>query len=106
MIAAGSQVSGLDKIEAASYIQQLDAGIKDAWTLPQWLVSKKLRAQVLVKFNVSGQIISTQITSSSGNSTYDNYCIQAVNKAAPFPKVPAKFAEKFSIDGIVVGFPE
>jgi len=106
VVAPGTQLSGLDKIEAAEYLQSLDASIKQSWQLPQWLISKKLRTQVLVKFNTAGQLISTKVLTPSGNTTYDNYCLQAINKAAPFPKVPAKFSEKFSVDGLVVGFPE
>ncbi len=106
MVAAGSALTGLDKIAAAQYLQLLDARIKETWTLPQWLMSKNLKAQVLVKFNTLGQIIATKLLVSSGNSTYDNYCLQAINNAAPFPKAPDKFSEKFSVDGLVVGFPE
>lgn len=106
VIAAGTALSGLDRLQADDYLSAVDRNIKQVWTLPQWLMNKPLRAQVLVKFNIQGQIISTQITASSGNSTYDQYCLQAVEKAAPFPRVPDKLSEKFSVDGIVIGFPE
>jgi colicin import membrane protein len=106
VVEAGSQLTGLDRIEASEYLKSLDSSIKQYWQLPQWLINKNLRAQVLVKFSTAGQIISTKMLTSSGNSTYDNYCLQAITKAAPFPKVPEKFSEKFSIDGLVVGFPE
>ena len=105
-IAAGSSLTGLDKIDASQYLLLLDYNIKQVWTLPQWLMNKNLQAQVLVKFTTAGQILSTQVVKSSGNATYDSYCMQAVTKAAPFPKVPEKFSEKFSIDGLVIGFPE
>ena len=106
VIAAGTALTGLDKIDANAYLSQVDKSIKGAWSLPQWLLNKPLKAQVLVKFNTDGNIISTKIISSSGNSSYDDYCLQAVVKAAPFPKVPDKLSEKFSLDGVVVGFPE
>ena len=105
-IAAGTALTGLDKIDASQYLLLLDYNIKQVWTLPQWLMNKNLQAQVLVKFTTSGQILSTQVVKSSGNATYDSYCMQAVTKASPFPKVPEKFSEKFSIDGLVIGFPE
>ncbi|MGZ3692183.1 MAG: TonB C-terminal domain-containing protein, partial [Pseudobdellovibrio sp.] len=105
-ITAGTPLTGLDKIEAVQYLQLLDARIKENWTLPQWLMSKNLKAQVLVKFNTVGQIIATKLLLSSGNSTYDGYCLQAVNNSAPFPKAPDKFSEKFSVDGLIVGFPD
>ena len=106
IIKAGTPLTGIEKIEATDYLQSLDYSIKQFWTLPQWLAVKKLKAQVLVKFNTAGQLLSAKIILSSGNSSYDNYCLEAINKAAPFPKVPEKFSEKFSVDGMVVGFPE
>ncbi|MEQ1722550.1 MAG: TonB C-terminal domain-containing protein [Pseudobdellovibrio sp.] len=106
IIAAGSALGGLDKLQANSYLQEVDRNIKENWSLPQWLINKPLKAQALVKFNMQGQILSSMIISSSGNASYDQYCLQAIAKAAPFPSVPDKLSEKFRVDGIVVGFPE
>jgi TonB family protein len=106
VLPAGSPLIGLDKIEANSYLQSLDAGIKQQWSLPQWLKNKPFKTKVLVKINTQGQILSTQVIAPSGNPSYDQYCISAITKAAPFPQVPDKLSEKFSVDGFVVGFPE
>lgn len=106
IIAAGSALSGLDKLDANTYLSQVDHSIKEMWALPQWLLNKPLKAQVLVKITADGKVISTKVISSSANSSYDDYCLKAINGAAPFPKVPEKLSEKFSVDGIVVGFPE
>ncbi len=106
IIAAGSALGGLDKLQANTYLQEVDRNIKENWSLPQWLINKPLKAQALVKFNVQGQILSSMIISSSGNASYDQYCLQAIDKAAPFPSVPDKLSEKFSVDGVVIGFPE
>jgi len=32
--------------------------------------------------------------------------LQAVEQAAPYSAVPEKLTEKFSVEGIVIGFPE
>lgn len=106
IVAAGSALSGLDRLDANNYLAQLDQSIKNSWTLPQWLLKKPFKARLLVKINSSGGIISANVIAGSGNQSYDEYCLQAVNKAAPFPKVPDKLSEKFSVDGVVVGFPE
>ncbi len=106
VISAGTSITGLDKLEVNAYLQGLDQQVKQHWALPQWLINKPYKAQVHVKFDTNGQIISSQILQSSGQTAYDNYCLQAVNEAAPFPKVPEKFSEKFSVDGVVIGFPE
>ncbi len=106
VVSAGTTLSGLDKIEANTYLQEIDQLVKQQWALPQWLMNKPLKSQVLVKFSSNGQIISRVIMRSSGEPSYDNYCLQAVDQAAPFPKVPEKFTEKFGVDGVVIGFPE
>ncbi|MEK6628021.1 MAG: TonB C-terminal domain-containing protein [Bdellovibrionota bacterium] len=106
IIAAGSALAGLDKLQANNYLAVLDQSVKQHWALPQWLMNKPFKAQLLVKFNVQGQILLLKIISSSGNSSYDEYCLAAVEKAAPFPVVPEKLTEKFAVDGVVIGFPE
>lgn len=106
IVAAGSTLSGLDKLQAGNYLDEVDKSIKQFWSLPQWLLNKSFKARALVKFNMQGQIQSSKIISSSGNSSYDQYCLKAIADAAPFPKVPEKLTEKFSVDGIVIGFPE
>lgn len=106
VIAAGTTLSGLDRLQANDYLGLVDQSIKQHWTLPQWLMNKPLKAQLLVKFSAQGQILSKEIITSSGNSTYDQYCLDAIDKASPFPSVPEKLSEKFRVDGIVIGFPE
>jgi len=106
IITAGTVLGGLDKLQANNYLQEVDQSIKKFWALPQWLKNTAFKSQLLVKFNMQGQILSLKIISSSGNSSYDQYCIRAVEKAAPFPAVPEKLTEKFSVDGVIIGFPE
>lgn len=106
VIAAGTTLSGLDRLQANDYLGLVDQNIKQHWALPQWMMNKPLKAQVLVKFTAAGVIVSKEVTTSSGNSTYDQYCLDAIEKAAPFPPVPEKLSEKFRVDGIVIGFPE
>lgn len=106
IVAAGTTLSGLDKLQAGNYLDEVDKSIKQYWSLPQWLLNKSLKARALVKFNMQGQIQSSKIISSSGNNSYDQYCLKAIADAAPFPKVPEKLTEKFSVDGVVIGFPE
>lgn len=106
VIAAGTTLSGLDRLQANDYLGLVDQGIKQYWALPQWMMNKPFKAQVLVKFTANGQIVSKEVITSSGNSTYDQYCLDAIEKAAPFPPVPEKLSEKFRVDGIVIGFPE
>lgn len=106
IVPAGTALAGLDKLQAGNYLQVVDQNVKSFWALPQWLINKPYKARLLLKIDPQGKILSLKVTSPSGNSNYDNYCMQAVEKAAPFPEVPEKLSEKFKVDGIVIGFPE
>jgi colicin import membrane protein len=106
VISAGTRPTGLSRIEYDSFLGQIDATIKNNWALPQWLINLNLQARVKVKIDPSGQLISKEINRSSGNPSYDEYCLAAVEKSAPFPAVPEKFSEIFKLDGFLVGFPD
>jgi len=106
VIAKGTAITGLDKIQSENYLVQLDALIKSKWQLPQWLIGKPLKTKVLVKIEPDGRVSDKKVVQTSGNPTYDEYCLQAIEKATPFPKVPEKFTEVFSEDGVLFGFPE
>lgn len=106
VISAGTALTGLDKVQADDYLQVLDNHIKQYWALPQWLINKPYKARVLVKFDSNGKIISKHIAQSSGVQAYDDYCLQSVADAEPFPKFAEKFSEKYKADGVLIGFPE
>lgn len=106
IISAGTALTGLDKLQSDSYLSQLDGRIKAQWSLPQWLIGKPLRTRVHIKFEEDGSIIYKKIVQSSGNPTYDDYCLQAIDKAAPFPRVPEKFTAVYKVDGVIIGFPD
>jgi colicin import membrane protein len=106
VLSAGTSITGLDKLQSDSYLSQLDGRIKSHWALPQWLIGKPLRARVHIKFDENGNILFKKITQSSGNQTYDEYCLLAIDKATPLPKVPEKFSTVYKVDGVVIGFPD
>lgn len=106
ILSAGTALTGLDKLQSDSYLSQLDGRIKAHWSLPQWLIGKQLRTRVHIKFDESGNIIYKRVVQSSGNPTYDEYCMLALDKAAPFPRAPEKFSAVYKIDGVTIGFPD
>ena len=106
ILSAGTKIVGLDKLQSDEYLSQLDAQIKSHWNLPQWMIGKPFKATVWVRLDTAGTVISKKILSSSGNPTYDEYCLAAVDKASPFPRVPDKFSEVYKTDGVSFAFPE
>ncbi len=106
VISKGTALTGLSKIQSNEYLSRLDQRIKTNWQLPQWLIGKPLKTKILLKIKPNGEIADRQIYQSSGNPTYDEYSLLAVDKSAPFPEVPEKFTEVFKEDGVIIGFPE
>jgi len=103
---AGTELSGINKIQHENYVALLDRQIKENWTLPQWLVNKDLKAQALVKIDQNGIIIYNQIYKSSGNPNYDDIVKETIQKSGPFPKPPEKLSAILSERGVLIGFPE
>lgn len=106
VLSAGTAITGLSKLQHDSYISDLDTHIKQHWALPEWLAKKDYKAQVRVRINENGNVISRQIVKSSGNSSYDEVVLSTVDKSAPFPRPPEKFIAIVEVDGILIGFPE
>jgi colicin import membrane protein len=106
VISKGTSLTGIDRLQSENYLVQLDGLIKSKWQLPQWLIGKPLKTKVLVKINPKGAIVEKKVVQTSGNPTYDDYCMQAIEKASPFPQVPEKFTEIYEEDGVLFGFPE
>ena len=106
VLAAGTAITGLAKLQHDTYVADLDTHIKKNWEVPEWLAKKDYKAQVRVKIDDRGNILSRQITKSSGNPNYDDAVLAAIDKSAPFPPPPEKFISIVTNDGILIGFPE
>jgi colicin import membrane protein len=103
---AGTELTGINKIQHENYIALIDRQIKDNWTLPQWLANKDFKAQALLKIDQNGVIIYNQIYKSSGNTSYDETVTDTIQRSGPFPKPPEKFSAILSEKGVLIGFPE
>ena len=106
ILSPGTEISGLNKLQHEQYIVLLDRHIKENWTLPEWLSKKNLKAQIRVRIDNKGHIISKQIVKSSGNPAYDDSVKVTIEKSDPFPPPPEKFSAVVSVNGILIGFPE
>lgn len=106
VLAAGTALTGLNKLQHDSYLSSLDQQIKQHWYLPEWLAKKPLRAQVRLKIDEKGRILSREIVLSSGNSSYDELALETIDKSAPFAAPPEKFMTIVAVNGLVIGFPE
>ena len=106
ILSPGTEITGLNKLQHEEYIALLDRHIKENWTLPEWLSKKNLKAQIRVRIDDKGHIISKQLVKSSGNPAYDDSVKATIEKSEPFPVPPEKFSAVVSVNGILIGFPE
>jgi len=106
VLSPGTELTGLNKLQHDTYLADLDHQIKQNWLLPEWLAKKPFRAQVRLKIDEKGQILSREIVLSSGNSSYDELALETIDKSAPFAPPPEKFVSIVAVNGLVIGFPE
>jgi colicin import membrane protein len=106
ILAAGSELAGIDRLQHEEYRSNLDRHIKPFWQLPEWLGRKKLKAQVLIKIDGQGRLISKQLLKPSGNPDFDDSVLQTIDRAIPLPAPPVKFGAKVGLEGILLEFGE
>lgn len=57
--------------------------VRRYWKLPPELPNDQLSAQLLIKFNEKGEVVSVKVTQSSGYPIFDNSAIAAIKRASP-----------------------
>ncbi|MCC6932006.1 MAG: cell envelope integrity protein TolA [Deltaproteobacteria bacterium] len=83
----------LASAEFIAYRNALEEHIKGGW---HWMEGgKRLSAQVLMQISSAGVIEGVEVTTSSGNSYFDDSVRRAVLKASPVPTPPATLYEQF-----------
>ena len=105
-LSSGSELRGVAKLQHDNYIALIEKQIRQNWSLPEWLARKSLSAQVRVRFDENGNVISRDIAKSSGNPSFDDIVLAAVDRSSPVPAPPPKFAKILSHEGLLLGFPE
>lgn len=106
ILAPGTEITGLAKIEYDQYFDKIRSSIKGHLILPKWLKDANLKAHVLIKLDNRGYVIYKNIERSSGNDMYDKLVIDAVTGASPLPAPPERLSSIIMIDGIILRFPD
>ena len=83
------------------YANHILSQTRTQWKLPNYLINKNLTAQVEIKINELGRIDSKNILISSNNKTFDDFVLEAITNAEPYPKPPADI-QSFIKGGIVL----
>ncbi len=79
--------------------------ISRRWEIPKSIPNDgTLRAEVIFRIDERGRVNGAAVKSSSGNHTFDQFCIQAIYKAVPLTTPPPELLEEARVSGIVVKF--
>lgn len=104
ILAPGTELIGIDKIQHENYAAELDRHVKQFWSLPEWLNRKGYKGQLIVRIDERGQIISREILKNSGNQQFDESIIATIDQSNPLPAPPEKLSAKVRSEGILIGF--
>jgi len=87
----GGVVKGM---EFVIYQNRMLSTIKTNWV---W-VGQRSNLRVVVRFNIkdNGEIFGLKVVQASGNASYDESVIRAVNKSSPLPALPESVRKDFS----------
>lgn len=91
--------------EFGDYMDTVREKISNTWTPPD--VLEEGHAAVVFKLDKSGNVISSYIKETSGNSLYDESALNAVQKSAPYDKFPLNASREcitivYSFDSSIV----
>jgi TonB family protein len=84
----------------SDYLEQVRRRIKEKWGYPcekneQTQVCEYRSTQLLIEFGIqkNGQLAFVTLRRTSGHSIYDDYALNAVKLASPFPPIPDSFSK-------------
>lgn len=102
----GTALSGIVTSQMAGYVQLIQRHAQDNWSIPKWLEDLNLKARAQVFLKRDGTVDRRFIVQSSGNETFDDMVLSAIDRASPFPVPPGAFVDLVGQKGIQLGFPE
>ncbi len=85
------------ELKYKEYYDEIWRRVKASWILPEEVVSggEDLLTVVVIRIGRGGELLKMELEESSGNKIYDQSCLRAVKKAAPFPPLPKDYPQKY-----------
>ncbi len=93
----------LSQAAGRMYVSYLYRSIRKNWALPKTfqLIRSDMKASLDISINARGELVSVKINKGSGDSTFDQYCVDAVKNSSPFKAPPqARVGEAITINCI------
>jgi TonB family protein len=92
-----AQLSAQQMSALSSYSARLRSKLDAAWTKPPQLAGVSLVAEVVFDVSATGSITNVRLSSSSGNSAFDQSVLSAFRRVASAGPTPTGQAHSFSL---------
>ena len=85
------------EIRYKRYYDEIWRRVKASWILPEEIVTEgtDLSAVVVVRIAKDGSLLDMRLEKSSGSKIFDQSCLRAAKKAAPFPPLPKDYPQRY-----------
>lgn len=101
----GGGGSSVNPVLMQLYTNKVHRRISRNWRIPPGVPTDgSLESIVFFKVDESGRVYDVRVDKSSGNPSFDEYCVSAIYKSAPLPPAPSEFAEEAKKKGVLVPF--
>lgn len=104
VLSSGSDLTGVNKLQAENYTADVYRHIMDNWSAPAYFKNRNLKTHVMVRFDENGNVLAKEIVKSSGNPAFDELVLNAIQKSSPVPAPPAKFSKIAAVEGFLFRF--
>jgi TolA protein len=105
-ISKGTSLSGNARENAqAGYYDLVRESLVEFWSLPPWLQRQKLVAQIQIRIDPAGRVLSSKFVKTSGNAQFDEAIQATIRDAQPLPRPPKDLISSLADEGVIVGFP-
>jgi protein TonB len=98
-VVMGGMGTGREAIEIQykKYYDEIWRRVKASWILPEEIVAEGANplAVVVVRIAKDGSLLDMKLEKSSQNRVFDQSCLRAVKKAAPFPPLPKDYPQRY-----------
>lgn len=90
---------------AGVYGDRLRTEIQSKWGVPANIpMDGSLSTKILFRIDERGRVLDARVEKSSGNATFDSFCLQAIYKASPLTPPPPELIGAARDDGLEVEF--
>ncbi len=97
--------SSINPVLLQLYTDKVHQRISHNWRIPPGVPTDgSMQALVFFRVDQSGRVFDVRVNESSGNPSFDEYCVSAIRKSAPLPPPPSEFAEEAKNNGVLVPF--